>query len=76
MSKQSVKDAINARGVRFVVVDLSEAGGPNEALARHHSVKGIPAMVLLDEHGVTRDKVTGAMPPEHFIRWLDRHVGK
>jgi thiol:disulfide interchange protein len=76
MSRKHVKDAINARGVRFVVVDLSEPGGANEALARQYSVKSIPAMVLLDEHGVTRDKVVGAMPAEHFLRWLDKHVAQ
>jgi thioredoxin:protein disulfide reductase len=76
LSKPHVKSAINARGVRFVVVDLSQSGGPNEALARQHNVKGIPAMVLLDNNGTTRDRIVGAVPPDQFIKWLDKHISK
>lgn len=53
-------------------VDLTEAGGPNDSLARSYDVTGIPALYVLDAEGTLVSRSSGYMAKADLLAWLNR----
>jgi hypothetical protein len=53
----------------FNVDAESEAGAP---LAKQFKVKGFPALIFLNSDGSKRDSIGGYMPPEPFVKEVER----
>ncbi len=56
-----------------VKIDLTERGGPNDAVAADCGVRGIPALHVYDSDGYQLDIYPGGNEPSLVLDWLAPH---
>lgn len=55
----------------LVKVDLTERNGPSSQTAATYGVSGIPTLIRFDASGKQVDRVSGGLPKDIFLAWLD-----
>ena len=75
LKKDVLSDAQVAGRLRneftLVKVDLTEQGGPNGQTAATYGVRGIPTLIRFNAKGEQVDRLSGGVPKDVLLRWLD-----
>lgn len=71
MAPQFAAAAAQLPGVRFVKVDSDAA----PVASAQYGIRSIPTLILF-EHGVEVDRLSGVLPAKDLVAWIRRHTQK